>query len=217
MAGENGADVPRTPWGHPDLQGIWNNSTTTPLERLTAEEEAHGREARQPVIEATRGTGAAWPEQKGALDRASLIVEPADGRISMTSRATQRLIEREDARIGRGESDSWLDRNTWERCISRTLPVAMIPNLYNANYQIFQTRDYLVLVMEMIHEARIIPLTEMPHASNRIRQWLRDSRGYWSGGTLVVVVVQPQNRSALHSLQSVMSRPNDKRPHRFRS
>ena len=57
----------------------------------------------------------------------------------------------------------------------------MIPNLYNANYQIFQTRDYLVLVMEMIHEARIIPLTEMPHASNRIRQWLGDSRGYWSG------------------------------------
>ena len=112
VAGENGADVPRTPWGHPDLQGIWNNSTTTPLERLTAEEQAHGREARQPVIEATRGTDAAWPEQKGALDRASLIVEPADGRISMTSRAIQRLIECEDARVGRGESDSWPDRNT---------------------------------------------------------------------------------------------------------
>ena len=56
VVGENGADVPRTPWGHPDLQGIWNNSTTTPLERLTEEEKAHGREAQQPVIEATRGT-----------------------------------------------------------------------------------------------------------------------------------------------------------------
>ena len=184
--GAAGAAVPRTPWGSPDLQGIWNNSTTTPLERLTEEEQAQGREARQPVIEATRGTGAAWPEQKGELDRASLIIDPPDGRMLMTTQAIQRLIGRENGRAGRGESDSWLDRNSWERCISRTLPVGMIPNLYNANYQIFQTRDYVVLVMEMIHEARIIPLTGMSHASDRIRQWLGDSRGYWVDDTLVV-------------------------------
>ena len=186
--------MPRTPWGHPDLPGIWNNSTTPPLERLTAEEQAHGREARQPVIEATCGTGAAWPEQKGALDRASLIVEPADGRISMTSRAIQRLIEREDARVGRGESDSWLDRNSWERCISRTLPTAMIPTLYNANYQILQTPDYFVLLMEMIHEARVVPLDGRPHASGDIRQWLGDARGHWEGDTLVVATLHFNDR-----------------------
>ncbi|TDI19136.1 MAG: hypothetical protein E2P06_16615 [Acidobacteria bacterium] len=182
----DGSAVPRTPWGHPDLQGLWNNSTTTPLEAMTAEERAQGRVARRPVIAATRGTGAAYPEVKGPLDRESLIVDPPDGRMSMTPQAIRRLVDRENARAGRGEADSWLDRNTWERCISRTLPVAMIPNLYNANYHIFQTPDYVVLVVEMIHEARIIPLSGRPHASDQIRQWLGDSRGHWEGDTLVV-------------------------------
>ena len=181
-----GQERPRTPWGAPDLQGIWNNSTTTPLEQMTEEEIAQGRAAQRPVIEATRGTGAAFPEQRGALAQPSLIVDPPDGRISMTAHAVRRLIDRENARSGRGESDSWLDRNSWERCLTRTLPVGMIPNLYNANYQIFQTPDYLVLVMEMIHEARIIPLDGRPHAADGIRQWLGDSRGHWEGETLVV-------------------------------
>ena len=189
-----GQAVPRTPWGHPDLQGIWNNSTTTPLEERTAEERAQGRAAQRPVIEATRGTGAAFPEQKGPLDRAALIVDPPNARISMTPQAIQRLIDRENARAGRGESDSWLDRNTWERCISRTLPIAMIPNLYNANYQIFQTPNHLVLLVEMIHEARIIPLNGGPHASDTIRQWLGDSRGHWEGDTLVVETVHFNNK-----------------------
>ena len=185
-----------TPWGHPDLQGIWNNSTTTPLEQLTDEERAQDRAARRPVIEATRGTGAAWPEQKGRLEQPSLIVDPPDGRMSMTMQAVQRLIDRENARAGRGESDSWLDRNSWERCLTRTLPVAMIPNLYNANYQILQTPDHVVLVMEMIHEARIIPLDGGPHASDRIRQWLGDSRGHWEGDTLVIESSHFNDRSA---------------------
>ena len=192
---QSGAGVlSHTPWGHPDLQGIWNNSTTTPLEQLTDEERAQDRVARRPVIEATRGTGAAWPEQKGRLEQPSLIVDPPDGRMSMTAEAVQRLIERENARADRGESDSWLDRNSWERCLTRTLPVAMIPNLYNANYQILQTPDHVVLVMEMIHEARIIPLGGGSRASGRIRQWLGDSRGYWDGETLVVETLHFNSR-----------------------
>ena len=182
------SDIPRTPWGHPDMQGLWNNSTTTSLEALTEEERARSREARRPVIEATAGTGAAFPEQRGPLDRPSLIIDPPDGRIKMTDKAIRRLIVRENAREGRGESDSWLDRNSWERCISRTLPVAMIPNLYNANYQIFQTPDHVVLIMEMIHEARIIPL-DLPPSSEKIRQWLGDSRGRWEDATLVVETI----------------------------
>ena len=192
---QSGAGVlSHTPWGHPDLQGIWNNSTTTPLEQLTDEERAQDRVARRPVIEATRGTGAAWPEQKGRLEQPSLIVDPPDGRMSMTAEAVQRLIERENARADRGESDSWLDRNSWERCLPRTKPEAMIPNLYNANYQILQTPDHVVLVMEMIHEARIIPLGGGSRASGRIRQWLGDSRGYWDGETLVVETLHFNSR-----------------------
>src|SRR4051812_11986735 len=133
--------VPKTAWGHPDLQGIWNNSTTTPLERMTADEQERGRAAQRPVRDATDGTGAAWPETGGPIERAFLVVDPPDGRIPMKPEAIQRLVAREEARRGRGEADSWLDRNSWERCISRTLPVAMIPNLYNNNYQILQTSD----------------------------------------------------------------------------
>ena len=180
---------PKTPWGHPDLQGVWNNSTNTPLERMTADEQERGRRAQEPVRRATDGTGAAWPETGGRLERTSLIVDPPDGRIPMKPEAVRRLVAREDARQGRGEADSWLDRNSWERCISRTLPVAMIPNLYNNNYQILQTADHVVIVMEMIHEARVIPLDGRPHASDRIRQWLGDSRGHWEGDTLVVETI----------------------------
>ena len=116
------SELPRTPWGRPDLQGVWNNSTTTPLKRLTREEQAQGRRAQQAVVEATRGTGAGCLEQAGNIERESLIIDPPDGRIRMTEQGVQRLIDRENARAGRGEADSWLDRNNWERCIARTLP-----------------------------------------------------------------------------------------------
>ena len=184
----------RTPWGDPDFQGIWNNSTTTPLERMTDAELERGLNAQAPVIEATRGTGAAWPETRGRLQQPSLIVDPPTGRISMTAAAIERLATRERARAGRGEADSWRDRNSWERCISRTMPVQMIPNLYNNNYQIFQTPDHVVIQIEMIHETRIIPLDGHPHSSGRIRQWLGDSRGRWEDDTLVVETMHFHDR-----------------------
>jgi hypothetical protein len=183
-------NVPKTPWGHPDLQGLWNNSTTTPLERLTPEEQARGRAAARAVREATDGTGAAFPDAGRPLERAALVIDPPDGRIpAMKPEAIKRLVAREEARQGRGEADSYLDRNSWERCISRTLPVAMIPNLYNNFYQRVKTPSHVVIQMEMIHEARIIPVDGRPHASERIRQWLGDSRGRWEGNTLVVETI----------------------------
>ena len=190
-----GGKIPRTPWGAPDLRGVWNNSNRTPLERRTAAEIERGQLAQAPVIEATRGTGAGWVEQVTEADREALIVNPPDGRIpALLPAARQRLIDRENERAGRGEADSWLDRNSWERCITRTLPIAMIPNIYNANYQIFQTQDHVVVLMEMIHEARIIPLDDRPHVADGVRQWLGDSRGRWEGDTLVVETERFNNR-----------------------
>ena len=178
--------VPRTPWGHPDLQGIWNNATNTPLERTSAAEQQQSQRAMAPVRAATEGTGAGWQEGGKAVEHGSLVVDPPDGRIPMTAAAVKRLVERENARRDRGEADSWLDRNTWERCISRTLPTAMIPNIYNANYQIFQTPTYVAILVEMIHDVRIIPLDGQPHPGKDIRMWMGDSRGRWEGDTLVV-------------------------------
>ena len=190
-----GAPIPRTPWDAPDLRGVWNNSNKTPLERRTEAEIERGQLAQQAVIEATQGTGAGWVEQVTDADREALVIDPPDGRIpELLPAAKQRLIDRENAREGRGEADSWLDRNSWERCISRTLPAAMIPNIYNANYQILQTQDHVVVVIEMIHEARIIPLDGRPHVADGVRQWLGDSRGRWEGDTLVVETERFNNR-----------------------
>ncbi len=177
--------VKRTPWGHPDLQGIWNNATNTPLEQMTSAEQEAGRRAMASVREATEGTGAGWPEA-GKAAGPSLVVDPPDGRIPMTPAAVRRLVDRENARSNRGEADSWLDRNTWERCISRTLPTAMIPNIYNANYHILQTPTHVAIIVEMIHDARIIPLDGRPHVGTNIRHGMGDSRGRWEGNTLVV-------------------------------
>lgn len=195
LSSSDAGEAPRTPWGHPDLRGVWNNSTTTPLERLTGQERERAQLAQAPVREATAGTGAAWIEQAGSLERQSLIVDPVDGRIPpLQPAAIRRLVARENAREGRGEGDSYFDRNSWERCISRTLPVAMIPNIYNANYQIFQTEQHVAIVMEMIHESRIIPLDGRPHVPDGVRQWLGDSRGWWEGDTLVVETTRFNNR-----------------------
>ena len=187
LDGAEGHPLPRTPWGAPDLQGVWNNSTRTPLERQTEAELERGRLARQAVTAATRGTGAAWLEQGGNIDQPSLVIDPPDGQIpELRPAAKQRLIDRENARAGRGEADSWLDRSSLERCITRTMPVTMFPHIYNANYQILQTPDYVAILLEMIHEFRIIPLDGRSHVPEAVRQWLGDSRGRWEGDTLVV-------------------------------
>ncbi len=201
--------VPRTAWGHPDLQGFWNNETATPVERprefgsralLTdaefAEREAavNRRSADNPEERAPLRPGdtAAGPEhwyEFGKLTRrTSLVTDPPDGRIPpLTAAALQRLESRERARSGRGEADSWEDRSLWERCITRPMPAAMEPNhAYNSNYQILQTPDYVVILMELIHDVRLIPLDGRPHLGTAVRQWFGDSRGRWDGDTLVV-------------------------------
>jgi hypothetical protein len=110
----------------------------------------------------------------------SLVVDPPDGRVPALTAEGQK---RATARAARGY-DSWEDRSLWERCITRGLP--MIPGPYNNNYQILQTPGYVVILHEMIHDARIIPLDGRPHIGQNVRQWFGDSRGRWEGDTLVV-------------------------------
>ena len=180
--------VPRTPWGAPDLQGVWDNRTITPLERprqfagqetLTADE-ATAYEARTAVQRVDdryywdRGTTTV------ADRRTALISDPVDGRVPALTPEGQRRFE--TGRIqGVGAAD---ERNPSERCITRTVP--RLPGLYNNNYQIFQTPGLVVIFMEMIHDARIIPLGARPPLPDGIRQWNGDSRGRWDGDALVI-------------------------------
>ncbi len=198
-AGKSAAVV-RTPWGDPDLQGTWTNTTTTPLERpkalagkttLTAEERAArdalvaGAVEQKPKPGDTGAYNSFWMESGRASARTSLIVDPPDGRLPALTPAAQKHADDIEA-VRRLPMRSWLDVNTYDRCITRGLPGAMMPGFYNHNYQILQTREYVAILVEMIHEARIIPIDGRPHLSPRMKQWMGDSRGRWEGQTLVV-------------------------------
>ena len=184
VVSEDASTLPRTPWGRPDLHGLWNNSTTTPLERMTAEEKARGRQAQRAVTEATGGTGAGWLELGGGLDRESLIVDPPDGRLpARTPEAEQRAEARravERPPFPRGPEDL----GGGLRCGGGRVP--MTGRGYNSNYQIVQSAGHVAILMEMMHDIRIIPLDDRPHLTSAIRTALGDARGHWEGDTLVV-------------------------------
>ena len=190
----------RTPWGDPDLQGMWTNTTTTPLQRpsefagrsvLTDEEraeldaQADRNRDRQPSPGSTGAYNSFWVDRGKRSAQTSLIIDPPDGRLpALTERGRERDAALAAAR--NGAPDSFEDLNLYDRCITRGLPGAMIPGFYNHNYQILQTPDHVVILVEMIHDARIIPLDGRSHLPPRLRQWLGDSRAHWDGDTLVV-------------------------------
>src|SRR5688572_19780522 len=190
-------EPPRTPWGHPDLHGIWNNVTATPLQRsnelkdkalLTDEEAAElARRAAQreaesearPTAQQTAGqrTGYAssiWFETTHSLsdNRTSLLVDQEDGRLPPLTPEGQKIAQELAQAAKVRPADGPEDRGAYERCISRGLPGAMMPGLYNHNYQIIQTQGYVVIWVEVLHDARIIPLDGRAAASPGLNQWL---------------------------------------------
>lgn len=203
----------RTAWGTPNLQGVWSTATVTPLQRpegaaefLTDEEVAEIE--RQAVVEANdeaRGQtqqadvrGAYndfwWDRgtQVAGSQRTSLIFDPQDGRLpALTSSAKayadsdEALIARETRR-GMHPAASYTDTDLWDRCLTRGLPLR--PGPYNNNFQIFQTENHLVVLHEMIHDARIIPIENRAGiVSPAIPQWFGTSSAHWEGDTLIVV------------------------------
>jgi hypothetical protein len=202
--------VPRTSWGHPDLQGVWSTATITPLERppelagkpfFSPEEVAEherqtlertNRDRRDGTAEAdvARAYNDFWWDTGTRIvptRRTALIIDPPDGRVPpLTAEAQKRLSALAEARKMRGPADHPEDRNLWERCITRGVPTVMLPQPYNNNYQIVQTEHYVLILAEMIHDARIIPLDGRPHPPAHLRFWLGDSVGRWEGDTLVV-------------------------------
>ena len=202
---------PRTPDGQPDLQGYWTNSTYTPLERprgVTKEfytpQEAAELERRQAAREAAQTTPGTVADvhydfSQFGLDRSqaplsrsvrtSLIVDPPDGKIPpMTAEGKKRAAEREEAskRLG-GRWDSAQSNQLDDRCIiMRGSGPPMMDAGYNSDYQIVQAPGYVMILTEMIHDARIIPLDGRSQPPQNVRQWVGFSRGRWDGNTLVV-------------------------------
>ena len=196
--------APRTAWGHPDIQGLWNNGTTTPLERptdlankefLTDEEwaarakESSSRGARRPDDEEADLALAynnEWWDRGSPLKRTSLIVDPPNGRLpALIPEGQKRVAARTAAARARGPADSWEDRPLQERCLLYH-GVPPFPTGYNNNYQIAQTRDVVAIRYEMLAETRIIQLDGRPHLGSTLTQWIGSARGRWEGDTLVV-------------------------------
>ena len=211
--------APRTPSGQPDLTGVWDFRTITPLQRpqgqaeqefLTAEEAANlertavdrnteleARDARR--TEVTRSVDQGEEGAPGfynnfwldggttSTGRTSLIIDPPDGRIPpLTPEAQQERNARRQF-LNDHPADSYLDRNTSDRCIvGFNAGPPITPLGYNQNMQVFQTPDHVVMVTEMVHTTRVVPLDGRPALSDDIRLWSGDSRGHWEGDTLVV-------------------------------
>ena len=197
-----GSPVPRTAWGVPDLQGVWDHGTTTPMERparhegrefLTAEEIAEANlnartfatSERRSELSAERDVGLAYNQfwwDRGQSDgRTALIVDPANGRMPPRLPGAG---ERARARRAGRRRYAYEDRSLWERCLSRG--TVRLGGAYNNNIQIFQSEDHVAILLEMVHEMRIIPLDGSPVPDHSPRQWLGTSRGHWDGDTLVV-------------------------------
>jgi hypothetical protein len=222
-------EVPRTEYGQPDLQGVWNFSSNTPMQRPTqygnqeflTEEQIQAAIARQEQAAAAAEAAAAervvnpdapdetdnpggyndfWIESRGIGDtvRSSHIIYPLDGRIPAAVEGAPlaygglgpdvpgtrpvRYV------VGGISKDGPEDRGLSERCIvGFNSGPPFVPSLYNNNVQIFQSKDTAVIMTEMIHDARIVPLGDKPDLNEDIRLWSGDSKGYYEGDTLVVV------------------------------
>lgn len=210
--------APRTEWGQPDLQGVWNFSSDTPLQRpsqygerefLTQEEIAAVKDRRASTDDFSDaaipngGVNEAyndfWVEAAGIGDvvRTSILIYPTDGRLPpfaegaviVRGRLAPDIEGERPVRVITGGigSDGPEDRALSERCImgfNAGPPIS--PSLYNNNLQIVQNRDHFVIMTEMVHDARIVPLDSQALLDESIGLWSGDSRGYWDAETLVV-------------------------------
>ncbi|MCY4662503.1 MAG: hypothetical protein OXF93_22240 [Acidobacteria bacterium] len=212
--------MPRTPDGQPDLQGMWGNKTLTPMERpenvegrafLTDEEIARINQQRV-VDEQARdeapaqryeaggnvgGYGSYWLDAGDTVlstGQTSLIVDPPDGRAPVK----QWALDAKAYNLAHN-GDHYRHMSVWDRCVSRGVPGSMLPAGYNNAYRIVQTPDHIAIQHEMIHDVRIIPLSDKPFIDSDIRQWMGDSRAHWDGDTLVVESRNFHNRGWIAS------------------
>ena len=199
--------VPRTPWGDPDLQGIWSSDEESgvPFERplgqtkakvdgteleALLEERDHRRADSLRALGGVGGGPLHWYENLGRKSaRTSLVIDPVDGRVpALTPDAEKRQEQRPRTAgsFGAGPFDGPEDFTLYDRCITRGLPAVMFPAAYNNNTYIVQSPGYVALTHEMIHETRVVPLNGRSHAASSVRSYLGDAQGWWDGDTLVV-------------------------------
>jgi hypothetical protein len=200
--------VPRTPWGAPDLQGVWtsDDARSVPLQRpasfgdrlaLTDEEFTERKQRDDETRSDTRQGAGTFVGEVGtrSIRQSSLIVDPPDGRLpAMTPEAQRRTAETAAARSALPMS--WEDRSIFDRCITRGV-LAALPTLYGNGLRIVQNPSYFAISYEMIHETRIVPLDQRPRLAPSFRLYMGDGRGHWDGDTLVVETTNFTNKTVV--------------------
>ena len=201
---------PKTPWGDPDLQGTWTSDDCigTPLNRPAnvgeklyyTEQDLAQRQTQlakqqqndlQEFAPENQRVGTAPPSHWGERARrpckqTSLVVDPPNGRTpDLLPEAKARPVP-EGAGNNNPKADSWEDFSYYIRCISRGVTGSILPVIYGNGQQIVQGPGYVMILQEMVHEARVIPTDGRQHAGPNIRSYMGDARGHWEGGTLVV-------------------------------
>jgi hypothetical protein len=203
----DGSPHPVTPWGDPDLQGMWpiTHLIATPLQRNAkygdrrflndeewkqAEATLKRRDERYDAENQSNKIGMGhWAESTTRAEAArltSLISYPPNGQVPALTPRGEALSRQFHSDDTSKVFDSPADFDAWDRCITRGLPSSMLPYNYNNGIQILQTPGYVVIRLEMIHETRIVPIDGRPALDPAIDQWLGASRGHWEGSTLVV-------------------------------
>lgn len=193
-----------TAWGDPDLQGMWPMTwlNGTPLQRpesfgergLLNDDEYSERVARLSGLNSRYDDEIAggqigmghWSEMGEPNRLASLIVEPANGRIPALTAEGERRSALMRSTWSDIPFDSLADFNALDRCITRGLPASMFTFMYNSGIEVRQSPGYVIIRLELVHETRIIPIDGRPPLDAAVTQWLGESRGRWEGDTLVI-------------------------------
>ena len=193
---------PLTSWGEPDISGMWpiNHLVTSRLVRdpkygdrlYLTDEEFKTAQANAERTQKQRASGALPSSESGAAIRqTSLIVDPPNGQFPPLTDYGKQLQSKMNStykpgKDAEGSYDGIEDFGPWDRCITRGLPVSMEPRNYNNGIRITQSPGFVVITVEMAHEARVIPTTPLPKLDPAIKEWLGESRGHWEGNTLVI-------------------------------
>ncbi len=194
------APLARTPWGDPDLQGVWSTDDLRGIPRERPEPFAGRAELsdqeyadRVKSLEKSRtqelNRVGAFRNDVGTrvFRQTSLVTEPADGKIPpLTPEAKARRAPRDRGTFGEGPFNGPEDFTLYDRCITRGVVGSILPVIYGNGNRIVQAPGYVAISYEMVHDTRIIPLDGRPHPGSNLRLLLGDARGHWEGNTLVV-------------------------------